>query len=388
MNSLLKAQHKAVKRSLYRAPCEQNNICKYNKSAIIIIKVFEHNIMGRKMNKLLSITILSVLLNSLLATEALADYKKAARPLAKEAGWELSLGINFAYSDSQSQSNTDDENAITEDLNNNGQTINNTFIFPLARVQYTFDALQTQLFLGNSREQISTAQFQYELGFTHQFNNQSKLTVAYFPQLPFLNETWEDPYLTGKTRSKTKDNAQGARFSWERIAGGPITLKYAFAFTKIDNEKSGQSLQLAAAELKQLQRDSFYQRIEIETRFPIASGIFLKPALQYTKRSSDGEAHSFDQYALQVAVQVFKGRHALITTLSSSDKKFAAQNPVFSKKQDTVNMSIFSVYSYDQAFNWQPLSFNILAGYNNENSSIDFYDQEGLFVSTGLTYKF
>ncbi|MFQ3175088.1 MAG: hypothetical protein ACI93H_000070, partial [Psychromonas sp.] len=32
--------------------------------------------------------------------------------------------------------------------------------------------------------------------------------------------------------------------------------------------------------------------------------------------------------------------------------------------------------------------FNILAGYNKEDSDIDFYDSEGLFMSTGITYKF
>lgn len=339
------------------------------------------------MRKRLTTVILSVLLNSLMATNASAESHSSARPLAAKTGWELSLGVNVAYSDSQSQLNTDNANAITEDLHNNGQSISNSFIFPDAYVQYTFPELQTQIFLGNSREQISTAEVQYELGFTHLFDNRSKLTVAYFPQLPFFNEVWEDPYLTGIARTKTEENAQGARIAWERIGGGPITLKYAFALTEIDNEKSGQSAGLGDTALKQLQRDSLYQRLAIETRFPIASGIFLKPALQYTKRSADGEAHSFNEYALQIAVLVFKGRHTLITTLNSSSKNFAVRNPLFDKKQDTVTMSLFSVYSYDQPFNWQPLSLNILAGYNNENSSIEFYDKKGLFIATGLTYK-
>ncbi|HEY7864621.1 MAG TPA: DUF2860 family protein [Psychromonas sp.] len=49
---------------------------------------------------------------------------------------------------------------------------------------------------------------------------------------------------------------------------------------------------------------------------------------------------------------------------------------------------MFSVYSYAQALNWQPLSFNILAGYKKEDSNINFYDSQGFFMSTGLTYKF
>jgi len=87
-------------------------------------------------------------------------------------------------------------------------------------------------------------------------------------------------------------------------------------------------------------------------------------------------------------VLVFKGRHTLITTINTGTKKFAAANPVFGQKQDTVNAGIFSVYTYAQALSWQPLSFNVLTGYKKEDSDVDFYDSNGLFVSTGLTYKF
>jgi hypothetical protein len=340
------------------------------------------------MRKLFPAVILTVLLSNFLATEVAANSAPAAQSLAEEAGWEFSLGLNLGYSASRSQLNTNDDNAINEDLNNNGQSISEQFVFPLARAQYSFAELKTQIFAGNSREQISTAAFQYELGITHLFNNRSQLTAAYFPQLPFFNETWQDPYLTGSARTKTDENAQGGRFALTRIAGSSITLKYAFAFTAIDNEQSGQSLGLNDKQLTLLQRDSLYQRAEIETRYSIAPGMFFKPALQYTTRSADGEAHDFDQYGLQLSMLVFKGRHSLITTLNSGIKKFSVENPAFGQKQNTVNAGIFSVYSYAQALNWQPLSFNILAGYKKEDSDIDFYDTRSLFVSTGLSYKF
>lgn len=340
------------------------------------------------MRKLFPTVILSILLSNFMATKAAANSTAVARPLADEAGWELTLGINLGYSAKRSQLNTDDDNALNEDLNNNGRSLDKTFVFPLASAQYTFAELKTQIFVGNSREQISTSEFQYELGIRHLFNNHSKLTVAYFPQLPFFNDTWQDPYLTGSARTATDNNAQGGRFALTRIAGSSITLKYAFAFTAIENEQSGQSLGLNAKQLTLLQRDSLYQRAEIETMFAIAPGVFFKPALQYTTRSADGKAHNFDQYELQLGVLVFRGRHSLITTLNTGIKKFAVENPVFNQKQNTVNTGIFSVYSYAQALNWQPLSFNIVAGYKKEDSDIDFYDTKGFFTSTGLTYKF
>lgn len=340
------------------------------------------------MHKLFPTVILTVLLSNLLATQATANSAPPAQALAGEAGWEFTLGMNLAYRTGRSQLNTDDNNALNDDLNNNGQAISKTLIFPLASAKYTFSELQTQIFINNSSEQISTSELQYELGIRHLFNNRSELTVAYFPQLPFFNDAWEDPYLTGSARITTDEDAQGGRVALTRIAGSSITLKYAFALTAIENEQSGQSLGLDAKQLTLLQRDSLYQSVEIETMVSITPDVFFKPALQYTTRSADGEAHNFNQYGLQLSLLVFKGRHSLITTFNTGIKKFAVENPAFSQKQDTVNTGLFSVYSYAQALNWQPLSFNILAGYKKENSDIDFYDTKGFFTSTGLTYKF
>ncbi|PKH02382.1 hypothetical protein CXF72_11935 [Psychromonas sp. MB-3u-54] len=340
------------------------------------------------MQKRFPAIILTILLSNFLVTEVAANSAPAPQHLAEEAGWEFTLGIHLGYSSSRSQLDTAHDNKLNEDLNNSGHSLDKTFIFPLARAQYTFAEFKTQIFAADSREQISTAAFQYELGITHLFNNSSELTVAYFPPLLSFNDTWQDPYLTGSARITTDENTQGGRFSLTHIAGSSITLKYAFAFTDIENEHSGQSLGLNAKQLTLLRRDSLYQRVEIQTRYRIAPGVFFKPALQYTTRSADGEAHNFDQYGLQLGLLFFKGRHSLITTLNAGIKKFAVENPVFSQKQNTVNAGLFSVYSYAQALNWQPLIFNILAGYNKEDSDINFYDSEGLFMSTGITYQF
>ncbi|HEY7864480.1 MAG TPA: DUF2860 family protein, partial [Psychromonas sp.] len=183
------------------------------------------------MRKLFPAVILTILLTNLLVMKAAANSAPVARTLAEEAGWAFALGLNLGYSASRSQLNTDDDNALNNDLNNNGKAISNTLVFPLATTRYTFSELKTQIFVTDSREHISLAEFQYELGITHLFNNRSKLTVAYFPQLSFFNETWQDPYLIGSPRRTTDENAQGGRFALTPIAGSSITLKYAFAFT-------------------------------------------------------------------------------------------------------------------------------------------------------------
>jgi len=313
-----------------------------------------------------------------------------ARPLAAESGWDFTLSVNSGYVSGESNFSTSDDNETITNLNGEGESVDSFVVFPFARLQYTTETLNTQFFLGNSRDQISISQFQYELGVTHQFSNNSKLTVAYFPELPFMNEVWQDPFLVGEKRIETEQNSQGARLELEQVAGSPITLKYAYARSRIEDEQSGMSLsdELSIAEIQDLQRDSDYHRVAVETMFPIASGIFLKPTLQYTARLADGDANSYQEYDVQLGLLIFKGRHTSITTFNVGTALYDEENPIFNRKQDSVNMGIFSIYSYEQFFDWKPVTFSFIAGYSQKNSDITFYDEQGLILLTSLAYTF
>lgn len=331
----------------------------------------------------------TLLLSSLLVSPL------SAKPLAKEAGWQFAISLNAGYVGSQSNLSTADENEIIDDVNSKAKSTSTFIGFPFARVQYTTEDLKTQYFLGNSRDQISTSQFQYELGVIHKFDDNSKLTAAYFPELPLFNDTWQDPFLVGQKRVLTDENAQGGRIELERIAGGPISLKYAYARSKVDNDQSGESWNenggLNAQQLQSLQRSSEYHRIAIETMFPVylqQTKVFLKPTLQYTTRIADGDAISFDDYNFQLALLLFSGRHTSITTVNIGSTSYKDQNPIFGNKQNSLNAGIFSVYSYAEAFNWKPVTFTLIAGYSQKDSDITFYDENGLIVSAGLAYTF
>jgi hypothetical protein len=316
-----------------------------------------------------------------------------ARPLAQEAGWELTLSLNAGYASGQSNFSVSDDNEVITDVYSEAESSNSFIGFPFARAQYTTDDLKTQFFLGNSRDQISISQFQIELGLVHQFENHSELTIAYFPELPMFNETWQDPFLTNTARIETDEDAQGGRFELSRVAGSPFTVKYAFALTKVKYDRSGESwsengVGLTQQELQNLQRTSQYHRVAIETMFPVYSKVFLKPTLQYTSRLADGDANSYDDYDLQLGLLIFKGRHTSITTVSIGGTSYKDENPIYNSKQDSVNVGLFSIYSYAEAFNWKPVTFTVIAGYSQKDSDITFYDESGLIVSTGLAYTF
>ncbi|WP_019614954.1 DUF2860 domain-containing protein [Psychromonas ossibalaenae] len=331
------------------------------------------------MNKVFKILILSLFLSS----------QAWSRPLAKESGWAFTLNVNAGTTTRQSQFNTHEDNEINKDSSSSGESVQTAIIYPLARIQYTFDSLKTQMFLGNSKDQVATARFQYELGVAHQFRDNSRLTLAFFPELTSYNETWQDPFLENSTRKTTRENTRGGRAKLERIGGGPLTVQYAFAASKADQENSGQSQSgLTAEEISSLVRDSQYHRIELQTTLPLRAGVLLRPSVQYTIRNAKGEANSYDQYHVQLTLLLLGDKHNLITTLNAGTKKFSEINPVFDHKQDSVSAGIFSVYTYKKPFNWKSINFNVMAGYNQENSDIDFYDSSGLIVSTGFTYQF
>lgn len=326
----------------------------------------------------------------LLILMTLSLQQVSARSLSTEAGWEFGLSLNTGYVTSHSNFSVSDNNEVIDSLEGTVQGKDKYIVFPFARVQYTSEDLNSQFFIGNSRDQIAISQFQYELGVIHQFSNGSQLTAAYFPELPFFNETWEDPFLIGSERVETEENAQGARIELTRVAGSPLTLKYAYAHTNIKNEASGVSWSsdLTSTQIASLQRDSDYHRIAIETMFPVAQQVFLKPALRYTMRNADGDANSYHDYNFQLGLLIFKGRHTSITTVNIGKSAYQDENPLFSKKQDTLNSGFFSIYSYAQPFDWDATTFTFIAGYNEEDSKINFYDKKGLICTIGIAYTF
>jgi hypothetical protein len=225
-----------------------------------------------------------------------------ARPLAEEPGWRARVGLVVGFASRRSQFDTDSGNRVTSNLANPGQRSERGLLFPLARIDYTLPGLSTQFFLGNSRDQVSRAQFQYELGLTHRFADDSRLTLAWFPELPFLDETWQDPYLVGSPRQETDERFQGARVAFERIAGSRLTLKYAYAESDVELERSGAGLGLAPSERALLRRDSRYHRVEGELNLPLGDGWSWRPALQLTDAQADGEASSYEEAVLRLGL--------------------------------------------------------------------------------------
>ncbi|MGR2950865.1 DUF2860 family protein [Vibrio vulnificus] len=325
----------------------------------------------------------AILLSSI---AALASSYSLAEPDPFNPGFSGTISINIGFGQSQSQNNTHEDNEITADLTNQGKKLSQASPFFLGRLQYSFG--DTLLFLGNSEEQIAEAQFQAELGVAHRFNNAMILTAALFGNVPSMEEVWRDPYLTGQKRQTTEQTVGGVRFAMDITSPLPISLKYAVASSEVEYDDIGLSQGLTTEARSQLKRASDYQRFGAEISFPLSQSFVLSPAFYYTLRDADGDAKSNQLLTAQMSFLIAQGRHSVITTLRNSSASFDADNPVFSRKQDYESFGFFSVYSYADLWGWRNTQLNVMAGYQESDSDIDFYDSEEAFLSTGISYSF
>ncbi len=321
-------------------------------------------------------------------TSAVAPGRPPVRPLAEAPGWGGELAVVAGVNRKQSQFETDDDNRVTADLDNSGQQTSEVLAFPLARLDYTLPSLKTQYFLGNSRDNVAKGQIAIEFGVTHRFEDQSQVTAAYFPRLPFSGETWKDPFLQDQSREETLERAQGGRLTLENIAGSRWTAEYAVAVNRVDDEQSGASLvDLDAAERGLLNRDALLQRARVELRVPLGPGLFLKPGLYYTIADANGAANSFDQTGLQVQAIRQRGTHFLTATFDYSQRRNDADNPVFGAAQKDDLASLFLLYSHFDPFGWKNWSLLAVGYWQSNDSNIGFYDEEGFGAGVGLGYR-
>ncbi|MCP5205914.1 MAG: DUF2860 domain-containing protein [Hahellaceae bacterium] len=311
-----------------------------------------------------------------------------ARPLAQNPGFGADLAITTAVIQQTSQFNVDSDNEITENLSNAGKNVTDATFFPLARLDFTLQNLRTQFFVGNSRDNVGKGQFQIELGATHQYPDQTEITFAYFPKLPFLGETWKDPYLTNQVRETTDENAQGGRLALNRIAGSQVSAEYAFAFSRIDDERSGVSLPgLSQTEQDSLHRDAHYQRLTIDYTLPISAEITLKPGVFYTQSDAKGASNSFDEYALRLQTIYRHRQHLFTGTAQYASTLMDVTNPVFDRRQHDNRYSLFALYNYFQPFGWKNWSIIGLGFIGKTDSTIAFYEQESAGISLGVGYR-
>lgn len=313
----------------------------------------------------------------------------AVGQIDNEAGWGIKLYLNVGYGSNRSQFNTDDDNAITPDLESSGEKTEGTSLFPLVRLNYTLSNLKTQFFLGQGRENIVRGLFQLEAGVSHMLGEKELLEVAYFPKIAGFGKTWEDPYVTGLAREKTDQSAQGFRVRWKNALDTPLTLRYGYASSDIDDELSGKFLGLSSSQRSNLDRNGNYHRITGEYTVFTNDTTNVTPILSYTRADTDGKAVGFNGYRIGLeAKHVIRKRHFTSLYLDYEYRKHLESNPVFDEQQKDNELGLTATYSYLAPFGWKHVRIIALAKYDRSTSNISFYETKKASASIGFGWVY
>jgi hypothetical protein len=258
-------------------------------------------------------------------------------------------------------------------------------------LKYTFGNTRTQIFLGNSLEDVLRFDLSTQLG-VRQDLKEFGIVAAGFVFNGIATEVWKDPYDTTQKRDETDKTSNGIRLTWDKIMGSRFQIEVTFRDTEIDKERSGMSLALTPAQRDMLSREGDFFKTEALYRFKLNETQWLVPALIFKKDDLDGDAMSADTFDFQLTYLYTRDRISLIVNGMIGTSENDKRNPIYNKTQEDDRYGATFTAFYRMP-DWKPLgsqtfSFWGNAGYFNSDANISFYETEAVFAGAGVMLKY
>lgn len=299
-------------------------------------------------------------------------------------GFGGDISILAGYTNTTSQFNTD--NNVTADLDNNGESQSDGFVSPLGTISYTMEQADRQIYFGTSRSDVALGRFHVELGYRQRIPDNGQISISYVPGL-LSSDTWEDPFVTNSPRTETDSTIKGVRLQYDRILGSNFSVELSGGKQEIDSEKSGQQT-LTSEQQALLEREGDILFTQLSYLKPISREQIFRTAVSYTRLAADGDAMANDTYGAEIGIIQMLPSSSLALTFSYDLADFDETNPIFNERQKDNRWGVFLAYEYQEPFGWENWGLVSLAGYNESNSNINFYDEDALLISAGINYKF
>ncbi len=273
-------------------------------------------------------------------------------------------------------------------LNTKGEQETQLIAGPLGNIQYTFGETANQrLFLGTSRDDIAVGIIALEAGYQYRFPSKMEIAISYLPSI-IDEKIWQDPYVQDANRQETGRSGHAFRFQLKNILGAPFSAEMAYGSADIEDELSGEYLQLSSAEKDALNRNADFYYTKLSYKQFLGRGLGVAPALFYLDNDAKGDAMSYNTYGFELTSFLFMQQNRLVATFGYYHDKYKGLHPVFNQKRKENRWSVFVAYERGEIFDIKPLSFILLAGYEQAHSNIVFYDETQYLMSTGLSYRF
>jgi hypothetical protein len=259
--------------------------------------------------------------------------------------------------------------------------------FPL-EIGYTFVPYKTHIFIGNQIEDLIRFDVTQQLGFKQRLWSFGTLhTGLLYTGLP--TKVWEDPFLTNAERTATARTAFGYLVALDQIGGSGFRVQYAYRDVRLKTERSGASLNLVSEDQALLDRNGAMHSVKIWYRFFFQQKHRVSPELELISDKRKGEARSRTNYHLAVNyIRNFK-KLMFISNARIGWSTYDAVHPVYGVKQFdrkyglTISTFVANPWNY-KLFGDKPWRFVFTAGYNYVDANIEFYQQRGLLLQTGL----
>ena len=255
-------------------------------------------------------------------------------------------------------------------------------------VNYTFST-RTQLFLGNSLENVLQFDTATNFGVRQQFADRSILELAAVssPALAPV-QVWRDPFVVGENRKETDRTSRGFRIEYDRILGSGFGVRYTQRSTDIERERSGEWLGLSDAEARLLDRNGDARRLLLSYRFPAVGKNLFEVRVARLEDDLDGKAMSGEQDELYLTHAYLGQRFTMATNLFLASQDFDEVNPVFGRKRSDDNLGVGIALIDRKIFYSKRWWGQAMLAWFEQDSNIDFYDGSSVMVTLGAQFRF
>ena len=301
---------------------------------------------------------------------------------AVKPGLSGNVSINLGWFKNDSHLSTE-QSSVLDSLDEPGTDEEKTLPVPMWDLQLGVTP-NTALYFKSALGGMASS-FYMQAGLTQYLSDGSSLGIGVIPGF-FDNEVWDDPFLTGTQRQETKRSIRGAVLDYHRIAGTNVSLELAAGKRKIDDERSGSTYSATAQNALVREGDLLYAELSQKLGLNRHFGIEWK--IHYLDDNAEGRATANNRYGVELTARQQINRYVVMLGASTAWIDYEDTHPIFNRTREDNQYGFSATLIYLAPFNWRNASAVARAGFDNQTSNIDFYEETQSLYSIGLAYSF
>lgn len=199
-------------------------------------------------------------------------------------------------------------------------------------------------------------------------------------------ETWADPFLVNEVREISEESGNAYRFQYDNILSSGFNVDLGYYDKQLDDERSASLY--SESEASQLDREGYGLYSKLSWTGYAGPGTFIQPAIRRNLFHADGKAQSYTLWGYSLTLIHRAKPHSWALTVDYALSDYDAQHPIFALLQENEKKGATLAYQYSGLMGYPSLGANLLFTYSDTDSNITFYEENSLFVATGLTLTF